>query len=266
MASICVDKERCKKDNLCVIECPLKIIQKDKNGYPTLKESAGRSCIECGHCTAICPHDAITLNSSSQEDYEHILSELKVSDKAVEQLIKSRRSVRQYKKESVSKKEINHLLDIVRWAPTASNGQPVNWLVVENRKTTHKIAELVVSWMKEGFVLPALVDAWESGFDCILCGAPNLLIAHASEKKFNPVIDCTIAMTTFELAASSMGIGSCWAGIFMMAVNNYTPLTEYLNIPDGHKVFSALMLGYPKFKYHRIPTRNESKVGWIGQG
>ena len=264
MASICIDREKCKRDYLCAIECPLKIIQKDKNGFPELVESAGRSCIDCGHCAAICPHDAITLNNHFQKDYKHILSELKTSEKAVEQLIKSRRSIRHYKKDPVSKKEISHLLDIVRWSPTASNVQPVHWLVIENRETSHKITKLVVEWLKEGGVLPGILEAWESGYDCILCGAPNLLIAHAQEKNFSPVIDCTIATTTFELAASSLGVGTCWAGIFMMAVNTYSPLIEYLNIPNGHNVFSALMFGYPKFQYHRIPTRNEANISWIG--
>ncbi len=78
MVSICVDKEKCKRDHLCVIECPLKIIQKDKNGFPVLIESAGCGCIDCGHCTAICPHDAITLNNHPQKGYEHILPEISI--------------------------------------------------------------------------------------------------------------------------------------------------------------------------------------------
>jgi nitroreductase/Pyruvate/2-oxoacid:ferredoxin oxidoreductase delta subunit len=264
MAAICIDKKKCKRDSLCIIECPLKIIQKDENGYPVFKGRGGTHCIDCGHCTAICPHDAITLNNHSPEEYEHIFSELKISEEAIEQLIKSRRSVRHYREQAVSKKEIRRLLDIVRWAPTASNGQPVNWLVIENRKITHKIAELVIDGMERSGAAFGLIETWKSGYDCILYGAPNLLIAYAPEKNFNPTVDCSIAMTTFELAASSMGIGACWAGIFMMAANTYTPLKEYLNIPEGHKVFSALMFGYPKFKYHRIPTRNKSKVSWMG--
>ena len=92
----------------------------------------------------------------------------------------------------------------------------------------------------------------------------NLLIAHAAEKGFCPEADCSIATATLELAASAMGLGACWAGIFMMAANNYIPLIEYLHIPEDHKVYAALMMGHPKLKYHRIPSRNESKVSWIG--
>lgn len=263
MASIYVSKDKCKKDSFCIIECPVKIIRKDCNGYPEYDDNAVDQCIDCGHCVAICPYDAIALNNYKESDYEHVIPELQINGKQVTQLIKSRRSVRQFKKQPVSKEKIVKLLDTARWAPSASNGQPVNWIVVEGRETTHKIAQMVADWMDENKILNSLLDVWNSGYDCILRDAPNLLIAHANKAGFDPVIDCSIAATTFELAAYVEGIGACWAGIFLMAVNAYEPLFDFLNIPEGHKVYSALMFGYSKFNYPRIPTRNKSNVSWI---
>lgn len=122
MTSIFVDKTKCKKDNLCIVECPLQILRKDKEGYPTLVEDLKGNCINCGHCTAICPNEAISLNGKyAAADYEQIKPDLIPSKESLEHLIKSRRSVRHYRKTSVDKSTIYSLVDIVRWVPSASN-------------------------------------------------------------------------------------------------------------------------------------------------
>jgi len=263
MASIYVNQDKCIKDSFCIRECPMKIIRKDCNGYPEYDDNAGDKCIDCGHCVAICPHKAIALNNHKENDYEDVLPELQIDKKQMTQLIKSRRSVRQFKKQAVAKDKIIKLLDSVRWAPSAINAQPVNWIVVDGNEATHKIAQMVADWMEEKQILKPMFNAWNHGNDCILRDAPNLLIAHAKESGFDPVIDCSIATTTFELAASVENIGACWAGIFIRAANDHKPLSEFLNVPEGNKICSALMFGYPKFKYPRIPTRNKSNVSWI---
>ena len=70
-------------------------------------------------------------------------------------------------------------------------------------------------------------------------------------------------MTTLELAASATGIGGCWAGFFMRAANFHAPLQQFLDLPEKHRVYGALMLGYPRFSYKRIPVREEAKVRWL---
>ncbi len=68
MPAIIVDKEKCKKDKLCVMECPMKIISVDDNGIPQTLNTAGSICIECGHCVAICPHGALSLPKLKAEE------------------------------------------------------------------------------------------------------------------------------------------------------------------------------------------------------
>ncbi len=40
------------------------------------------------------------------------------------------------------------------------------------------------------------------------------------------------------------------------------PILEYLDLPDGHEVYASLILGYPKYKYNRIPPREEARIDW----
>ena len=65
---------------------------------------------------------------------------------------------------------------------------------------------------------------------------------------------CTIALTYLELAALPFGLGTCWAGFVQMAVMSPS-IQEFLNLPEGHQSFGAMMIGYPEFEYHRIPLR-----------
>jgi hypothetical protein len=39
-------------------------------------------------------------------------------------------------------------------------------------------------------------------------------------------------------------------------------LREAVNLPEGHQIFGAMMVGYPKYRYHRIPLRKEPKIAW----
>ena len=80
----------------------------------------------------------------------------------------------------------------------------------------------------------------------------------------NPIasIDSSIALATFDLAANAAGLGCCWAGFFMVAANTYPALKEELGLPEGQQVYGALMLGYPKYRYQRIPTRLPAGIAW----
>jgi ferredoxin len=66
----------------------------------------------------------------------------------------------------------------------------------------------------------------------------------------------------FELFAPTLGLGSCWGGYFYSAVNAYPPLFEALGLPADHRAYGAVMVGYAKLKYQRLPLRNEPRVSW----
>jgi nitroreductase len=75
-------------------------------------------------------------------------------------------------------------------------------------------------------------------------------------------VDSTIALTFLDLAAPTVGLGACWAGFFMMAAAQSPQLQELLALPEGHACCGALMIGYPKYAYHRLPTRKEPAISW----
>lgn len=96
----------------------------------------------------------------------------------------------------------------------------------------------------------------------ILREAPCLVVAHAPEDNMMAVGDGMIALTHLDLALPSFGLGGCWAGLFNIVCNQHPPLKDMLGIPKGNNIIYPFMLGYPKYKYHRIPERNESNIIW----
>ena len=75
--------------------------------------------------------------------------------------------------------------------------------------------------------------------------------------------DCALALSYLDLYAPSLGLGACWGGFFYSATNSYPPLFKALGLPADHKAYGAMMVGYPKFKYHRLPLRNATEVTWL---
>jgi len=200
----------CTRCGVCSAVCPTAIVgAADEDTLPGVPEEKAGICVACGHCEAFCPSQALTLNVRPEEkvDVPAGAGTLPPGDLGV--YLQKRRSVRRYTDEPVPRETILAVLDVVRYAPSGGNGQPVRWIVVHDPEKVRKVAELTIEWMKglvesthpmSGYV-PGLIRAWEAGNDVICRGAPHLLVAHIPEG--NPVasVDAIIAMTHFDVAA-----------------------------------------------------------------
>lgn len=273
MNRIIVDKEICKHDGICVAVCPMRIIElKDDSPVPALVPGVEDLCIKCGHCVAICPHGALSLDEMKAEECPPVRAELAPGSEQVRQLFRSRRSIRTYHDTVVERDKLATLIDMAHYAPTGTNSQQVRWLVINSKEQLHALAGIVIDMLRhmiaEGhplaktYRLDRSVAAWEAGMDPVLRGAPVLVVAHAPKGYSLAQVDSCIALTFLDLAAPTLGLGSCWAGFFMMAAAQWPPLQQALALPDGHACFGALMVGYPKYAYHRLPLRNEAAISW----
>ena len=260
--TIIIDQTRCRKDYACVSVCPRRLIREGGDGFPETVEWMDESCIECGHCLGVCPHGALTLNGVTPEECRIVERRAPLSLEAADFLVTGRRSVREFKEEPIAPEVIDWLLDSSRWAPSAGNGQTAHLTLVEGRTKTRELAELVVDWMRGtgSDYVQDVIAAWDEGKDRVLHDAPHLVIAHAPDGGLNPATDCVIAVTTIELAAHMLGAGACWAGFFTRAAAVHRPLIDALALPEGHKVRAALMLGMPRYRYHRVPPRHEPRL------
>jgi len=274
MSFLRIDRKKCNRDAICVAECPSKVITMEPGkGFPSLIPLAQELCIQCGHCVAVCPVGALSLKIMKPDECLPVQKESLISAEHMEHLIRSRRSIRTYKKKKVDRQIIHQLIDVACYCPSIKNLQPVHWLVIEDEGEVNHLASIVVDWirlMHKGQLearypksaMKLIVDKWQDGIDMICHGAPHMIVTHGLKNLRASLTSCIISLSTFELAAYSFGLGACWAGYFYSAATFYTPMLKALGIPDNHQCFGALMIGYPKFRYYRIPLKKKASITW----
>ncbi len=272
MALITIDQEKCVKDGICAAECPGLIIN-FKSGTPEVVKGAESFCINCGHCVAVCPTGALSHKNLSPEQCMEIKQELLPNPEQMEMFLRYRRSIRSYKKKQIPKELLEQVITIASHAPSGHNRQPVQWRVIYEREEIVKLCDHVIDWMNwmikekpelaKSMELDLVVAGYKAGNDNLTRRAPHLIIAHGNRKDFSSNEACTIALSWLELALPSFGLGGCWCGYFNAAAMFWTPLQEALGLPKNHLSYGTMMVGYPKYKYHRIPPRNKPVITGI---
>jgi nitroreductase/NAD-dependent dihydropyrimidine dehydrogenase PreA subunit len=271
MSLFVVDQAKCHRDGICAQECPGGLIKMNDQG-PIPVDDAKQRCINCGHCVAVCPYGALSLRKMPVEQCPPSPKNWRLKPEQVEPFLKGRRSIRVYKDQNVEREIMMKIVDMARYAPSGVNFQPVRWLVVHDRQEVKRLAGVVVDWMRSAVrdQLPVaqmlgmnrLISAWDAGYDPICRNAPHLVVAYAHQQDRTAPGACPIALTYLELAALPYGVGTCWAGYFQLAATMSPAVQAALALPEGHQSYGAMMIGYPKFEYQRIPLRNEAQVMW----
>ena len=99
---VIIDKEKCTGCGRCVSDCSKLKITLEK-GKAAVKEE----CFQCGHCVAICPEGAVSIPEYDMEDVEEYDREsFCLSPENVLHSIKFRRSIREYKSQTVKQEDL----------------------------------------------------------------------------------------------------------------------------------------------------------------
>jgi nitroreductase/ferredoxin len=258
-----VDRERCTRDGLCALECPITLIEQDAEGFPVAAAHMESACILCGHCVAVCPKGCLCIGGISQKELRPAAKAPAATPKALQEWMISRRSVRSFADRPVPRELVASCLEVARFAPTALNGQPMEWIVLEQAGDVRALAECCAEYMRAAGLYPNFLRPFDASRETILRGAPVLVAVHAdASAPIPPATDCVIALTHFELAAHALGLGTCWAGILRSVAQKHAPVRDVLGLPPGHELYGALMLGYPRVRLKYLPPRKPVRVTW----
>jgi nitroreductase len=141
----------------------------------------------------------------------------------------TRRSIRKYKKQPISKEIVQKLLQAACSAPSAGNQQPWHFVILDDRKilnvihTFHPSARMLLT-----------ADA-----AILVCGDLDL-------EKFKGfwMVDCAAATENILLAAHSLGLGACWLGLYPRE-GRMAGMKKLLHLPSNIVPFAIVSLGYP---------------------
>lgn len=154
-------------------------------------------------------------------------------------LIKRRRSIRKYKETIVEQEKLNAVLEAARLAPSADNKQPWVFIVV----TDPHVKKLLRSSYEEEWFIKAPVII-------VGCAAPKEAWSRIDGEEYWKV-DVAIAMQNLVLAATELGLGTCWIADF-----DEKAAKEVLRIPEDVRVVAMTPLGYPD-QEKRLVTRRK---------
>lgn len=296
MFEISIDANKCKKDGLCAMTCPVKVIQQDQNStIPQIDQDHIASCFGCGQCVSICPQGAISHSHYPEGAVTQIRSECIPSYDNLLELVRSRRSRRSFKDKVVEKDVIEKLLEVARMAPSGHNEQSTEFVVVRDQEMIQEIGRLTAAGLKKlatpfkyaigrmmmrrivgprsaaylGELAPefdALSDMYNDGTDIILHEPPVLLLFCADSVGGTFAgTNANLALHNAALAAETLGLGCFYTGFVVTISERDDSISKLVGLPETHKIYGALAIGYPRFKFRNWPQRNPAKVTWVSQ-
>jgi len=157
-------------------------------------------------------------------------------------LVNTRYSFRGFEKVQPEQQKIDYIIECARMAPSAANRQPWRVYLVTNENVKKNLAKSYeTGWFAEAPVMVVFTglkdENWVRNYD----SADYLLC------------DVTIIADYFILAASEMGLGTCYIAAF-----NKEKVSEALNLPDNEIPFFLTPLGYPKKGVTRERKRKDA--------
>ena len=229
-------------------------------------------CVKCGHCETFCPSSAISVHYPAAWPIPVQPIPDPVTITQIRDLVQGRRSVRQFRHQPIPRETIESMLDIVRYAPSAVNLQPVYWQILETGEARKALAAGVVRWLDEAFRngwcheldswLPDLIRKWDEGTDLITHDAPCIIIAHTPRLSPAFYTDAVIALSYLDIVAPVFGIGTCWAGLVRRACENSAEVQKLTVIPGDHVIQHVMLAGYPALQNRQVPRRQPARISW----
>lgn len=282
-----ISSELCTRCGQCVEFCAPALLQM---GEARAEATGPGPCYDCGHCIAVCPEGAISLPGADASQFIDLLPpDEAATAQQVEDLMRRRRSMRRYTDEQVPEETIGQLIRIGTLAPSGMNEQAWHFTVVRDPERLRLIREqtlntieklltmlgnrLTRSMMRMALgaetakllvesepVLRRLVQSHASGKDCILWGAPTLIIVHSPRNDDIVAESSHYAVANMMAMATAMGLGTCLIGFVTEVAKRDPKLKEYLEAPMEHTVDAAMVVGYPEGGFLRSTHRREPPI------
>lgn len=166
--------------------------------------------------------------------------EIKIISMETLECIKTRRSVRKFKKKEIEKEKLMKILEAAIYAPSSGNLQNWEFIIVRDEENKKLIAKAALN---QNFIADASIII-------IACSNDDKVIFYGKRgKDLYAIENVSAAIQNILLAANDLGIGSCWVGAF-----DEKEIKKILKIPENVRPIAIIPLGYPE-KISETPVR-----------
>ena len=146
------------------------------------------------------------------------------------EVIKTRRSIREYTDKPIPDEVLERVLNAARIAPSGGNHQPTRLIVLKDPDAIKALAEIYCG--EEYRQAPVIIVA---------CGKVVGFNRGQYMGDYSMLMDVAVAMDHLILAARAEGLATCWKGSFDNAV-----LKPHFGIPENFQIVALTALGYPE--------------------
>jgi ferredoxin len=271
-----IDLEKCNRCLKCVKDCPSRAITIETG-------EIADNCIHCGHCVAICPEAAVSPDLGDIFP----LQQHSITAENFKKLTAGIRTCRSYLQKEIADEVLLELVENMKHYPSASNARPLKVTIVKSKEKVKLLNDLTAETLLKlfGFVTSPVVGVilqlfapsldikglrqYKTKFlelrktnDSLICHhAPTVLLFHGPSSRVGMgEADANIWATYTSIFAHTMGLGTCFNGFITKAMGKKSKMNPKFGIPSGHKVYAALLVGYPKVKYQNETSRKSPEV------
>lgn len=159
--------------------------------------------------------------------------------------IRNRRSVFRFDETQIERDKIDAILEAGRWAPSWLNKQPWTFIVITDQTIKNQLSEVVPTAFVQGLK------------EAPICVA---VVVDPEEEPSHFVEDGAAASQNMALAAYSLGLHSCWIGIYDLEKRRSSAeakAKKILDVPRDHRVIALLPMGYASGK---IPKKDRKPL------
>jgi nitroreductase/NAD-dependent dihydropyrimidine dehydrogenase PreA subunit len=293
-----IDEDACIGCGACVQVCP-------KETISMVGETAritGTESLQCGHCEAVCPTGAVRVTTLSEavlatETFATPTDWIApgAADAAtLMQLMRSRRSCRNYLDRPVPARMLRDLVRIAITAPSGTNSQSWTFTLVPKRARVVALGEAMLpfferlnrraekGWLRGALKLAGkpeldiyyreirttvkekIADWKENGRDFLFWHAPAVVVVATVPGASCPKEDALLAAQNLLLGAHAMGLGTCVIGYAAAAMNRDPAIQASIGMPPSETVHAVIAVGWPDETYHRLTGRKAPIVRTSG--
>ncbi len=252
MSKVIIDAEKCTGCGLCAKDC----VGFDISIAGGKAAAGGKSCIECGHCEAICPNKAVKLEGFD-DSVEEFAEQVRLDPKQLLDAIKTRRTIRNFTAQSVSEEIIDLIIEAGRLAPTGTNAQGTSYVILCRTKNECEAAAVKMFRKVLGFgkkIIPVLkgMNIDENFF---FKKAPLVIVVLGKDK-----VSASLAAQNMAFMAEANGLGVLFSGFFTMCFSKSKKIRKIAGVNGKVNPVTTLVIGYPAVKYRRTAHRKPAAV------